>query len=150
MHQLSHYGNLKYQNMIQIKILPCIIFFIVHAFGKKIYHFYNEPLANTRISQTEKKMKPLIESGIDLNFTQNSKPIYELSICFNAELDYGKPSCLFDVAGIQFTFSHPENRFGQIRFTKEQDRTIIFNIGGKYEVWFFYLLFNTNSRTRQL
>ena len=107
-------------------------FLAAHVFGLKTYHFFNEPLVQTMVNPEDMKNMSLEERGITLRAPESfdtTKPLHEVSICLSVELYYGKPSCLFEVAGIQFTFSKPEDKFGKIRFTREQhDRTVIFNI----------------------
>ena len=75
----------------------------------------------------------LEDRGVLLESNTSQGSLQQLTICFQFSLAYGLPSCLFDVSGIQFFYSSPlEPRYGHIRFTTEEDRTLLF----KQDMWF--------------
>ena len=71
----------------------------------------------------------LAESGVLMTVPEGSLTLLQnVTICFRAGLTSGTPSCLFDVAGIQFFYSSPmEPQYGHIRFTGSNHyRTVLF------------------------
>ena len=99
------------------------------------YRFFKEPLVPTRFSRKELRTLPASNRGIELDVSQKYQFVNEVTICFDAALDYARPSCLFEVAGIQFTLIQPLNpAYGQIRFTHGSDRTVIFRPDKSFQV----------------
>ena len=70
--------------------------------------------------------------GATLTVSEDDKnsQLDRLTICLRAQLNYELPSCLFDVAGIQFFYAQPRedkiHRFGYLRFKNHDDRTAVF------------------------
>ena len=101
--------------------------FMYKAIGYQNYDSIMNVLKNATFRELGLKLKVT-----DLYKSQN---LNEITVCLEVSLSYGLPVCLFDIGGIQFFYSSPISQpgYGHIRFTNEQDRTVIFFPPDKFE-----------------
>ena len=123
--------------MMTILIMTAVIVFssLETSKAESRYYFVREPVGYMGDVHWMNWLRntSLEDRGVLLESNASQESLEQLTICFQFSLAYGLPSCLFDVAGIQFFYSSPlEPRYGHIRFTTEEDRTLLF----KQDKWF--------------
>ena len=102
-----------------------------HFMYKAIGYQNHDPVMNALKNATYRELG----LKLDVQDSYKSQKLNEVTACLEVSLSYGLPVCIFDIGGIQFFYSSPTSQpgYGHIRFTDEQDRTVIFFPPDKFE-----------------
>ena len=77
------------------------------------------------------------KGGIELavNSQDKQKELQNVTICVKFQLSDGKSHCLFDVASLQFLYSHPSDPgYGILKIKTGHERTVVFSPPGTFQV----------------